>query len=89
MEDFMRDQNPDREIQVWEGMAKPYRAFTEKHKLSLAGKKEVFQIVMLRSSVSDEETLQKSELKILTKADAREILANYHEAPKPIRVMKK
>ena len=89
IEDFSRDQDPDREIKIWEGMAQPFEAFTAKHTLTPQGKKEAFQVVMLRSGASESETLSHLKLQVLTEADAKEILAAYREAPEPIRVYSK
>lgn len=89
IEDFSRDQNPDREIAIWEGMATPYEKFLTNHTLTLQGKKEAFQVVMLRSGTSAEETMSRVKLEFLTKDQAREILAGYQTNPEPIRVYTK
>ena len=89
IEDFSRDQNPDREIAIWEGMAVPFEKFIAKRQLTLPGKKEAFQIVMLRSGASAEETMSHVKLKVLSLADAQEILAAYQAPPEPIRVYTK
>jgi len=89
IEDFSRDQDPDREIKIWEGMALPYEQFLAKHTLSPQGKKDAFQVVMLRSGASAEEAMRHLKLQELTENDAREILSSYQEAPEPIRIYNK
>ncbi len=88
IEDFRRDENPDREIAIWEGMAKPYELFTASRDLSIAAKKEVYGVVLMRSGAPDVEVLNHLDLKTLTLQDAKEILALFSTAPEPIRVVK-
>jgi hypothetical protein len=87
--DFSRDQNPDREIKIWEDMAAPFERFISKRELTAQAKKEAFQIVLMRSGASEEETLKSLKIKELTEADAKEILAGYSVEPAPIRVYQK
>jgi hypothetical protein len=87
IEDFSRDQNPDREIGIWEGMVTPYQRFTAKRFLTLSGKREVYQIVLLRSAAPDNEVLKRLNLKVLTEADAKEVLSMYSDTPQPITVI--
>lgn len=87
MEDFKRDTNPERELAIWEGMATAYATYIASNSLTLAGKKEVFQVVLLRSGASDDEVLKHLDLKILTETDARKIMALFATKPEPIRVI--
>jgi hypothetical protein len=87
--DFSRDQNPYREIKIWEDMAAPFERFTSKRELTDQAKKEAFQIILLRSGASEEETLKNLKIKELTDAEAKEILAGYSSEPAPIRVYQK
>jgi hypothetical protein len=86
IEDFRRDANPDREIAIWEGMAKPYELFTASREMSLEAKKEAYGVVLMRSGALDDEVLKHLDLKTLTKQDAKQIMALFTTAPKPIRV---
>lgn len=87
IEDFRRDENPDREIAVWEGMAKPYEVFAASRDLTLAAKKEVYGVVLMRSGAPDAEVLKHLDLKTLTLQDAKEIMALFSTEPAPIRVV--
>jgi hypothetical protein len=87
MEDFKRDANPDMELATWEAMATAYEAFTTSNSLTLGGKKEVFQIVLLRSAAPDDEVLKHLDLKVLSEKDAREIMALFAAKPKPVSVI--
>jgi hypothetical protein len=88
MEDFRRDANPENELKIWEAMAKAYESFTTNRNLTLDAKKEVFQVVLLRSGAPEGDVLQHLKLKVLTEKDAREIMALFVEKPKPITVIK-
>jgi len=88
VEDFKRDANPDNELKIWEAMATAYETFTANRSLTLDAKKEVFQIVLLRSGAPEEEVLQNLKLKVLTEKDARQLMALFVEKPKPIDVIK-
>jgi hypothetical protein len=85
-EDFRRDVNPEREMAIWESMATVYETFTATNSLTLAGKKEVYQIVLLRSGAPEGEVLKRLDLKILSEKDARAIMALFTSKPQPIRV---
>jgi hypothetical protein len=86
IEDFSRDQNPDREIEIWEGMAGPFEAFVKKHSPNQQKKKEVYRIVLLRSGASEEETLKHHKRIALSDEEVKEIFALYTVAPRPIRI---
>ena len=87
-EDFQRDSNPDSEIKIWENMAAAYEAFTTSRELSIDAKKDAYQVVMLRSAASEPDVLAHLKLKVLTEADAKEIMAHFSGAPEPIKVIK-
>jgi hypothetical protein len=86
VEDFKRDEDPDREIRVFEGMAEAYRAFCKGKRLTPQAKKDAFQVVLLRSGAPDSEVIPQLKLKVLTVKDAREILKHYKMAPAPVQV---
>ena len=86
-EDFRRDANPEREMGIWESMATAYETFTASNSLTLAGKKEVYQVVLLRSGAPEDEVMKHLELKTLTEKDARAIMALFVTKPAPIRVV--
>src|SRR5438874_4185177 len=77
VEDFKRDRDPEREIRIFEGMAQPYRAYCSQRKLTLDAKKDVYQVVLLRSGAPDSEVLPHLQLKALSIDDAKNILKQY------------
>ena len=74
---FKRDLNPDRELEIWERMAKAYTAYCHSRELSLDEKKEAYKIVLLRSMASPEDVLARIELKLISKIDAEIIMSGF------------
>ncbi len=89
VEDFKRDQNPDREIEIWEMMANAYNSYCDGKTIALDVKKEVFKLVLMRSGLSEAETLTQLKLEFLTKEEAKRILNAYTLEAKAIRVIQK
>jgi hypothetical protein len=77
VDNFKRDADPDRELRVWERMAKAYRAYCDGKKLSLEAKKDVYRIVLLRSMASEQDVLERVKLKGLSRDDAIEVMKGY------------
>jgi hypothetical protein len=86
--DFKRDQNPDNEIAIWLSMANAYKKFVQKKgsSLDIAAKKEAYKLILLRSEMSGKEAVAEAKLKLLSSADASDILGYYDQAPDPIKV---
>lgn len=85
LEGFQRDIHPEAEIAIWEAIATAYQKFTEKRSLSLAAKNEAFGLLLVRSSQDTSTTLAGLKLKMLTQAEAEELLGLYSAAPQPIQ----
>ena len=77
IDNFKRDANPDREITVWERVAKAYRSYCSGRELSIEAKKEVHRIALFRSMMSEDEVLKRRELRELSKADALEVMRDF------------
>jgi hypothetical protein len=77
IDNFKRDMNPDREIAIWERIAKGYTNYTSQKELSLEAKEDAFQTLLMCSMSSDEETIQALNLKVLSKDEARKICREY------------
>ncbi len=89
IDDFKRDRNPDKEIEIWEMMANAYNSYCNGKAIDLNVKKEVFEIVLVRSTLSEMETLKKIQLKFLNEEQAKQIMKAYTLDGKPIEVMRK
>jgi hypothetical protein len=86
IDDFKRDSDPEREIQIYEGMASAYSAYCTGRTLTLAAKQDVYQVVILRSGAPDTEVLPRLKLHALSVDDARDVLKLYRMDPMPITV---
>lgn len=89
IKDFQSDRNPDREIAIWEAMAKPFEALAAQPSTTLEMKKEAFSLLLQRSGSSSEETLEKVELDVLSMQQAQELVDRYELEPQPILVAPK
>jgi len=87
-EDFEKDQDPEKEISIWETIAAAYQSYcSAKTGLSVEAKREVLQILLVRSGTDDEaEVLGHLNLSILTRQDARDVLRFYRGGASPIEV---
>jgi len=86
VDDFKRDHDPEREIRIYEGMAAAYGAYCTGRTLTPLAKKDVYQVVLLRSGAPDAEVLPRLKLSTLSVDDAKEILRLYQMPPAPITV---
>ena len=84
--DFMRDQNPDKEIAIWVAMAEAYQTYTKDKELDLDQKKETYEILLIRSLFPEEEALQNVQLKFLSEEEARAVMAGYTLEGEPILI---
>lgn len=75
---FKRDQNPEREIAIWLGMADAYERFTvNKHIEEHDKKEEAYQLILLRSIMTEEEAIDKADITYLTQDEVKEVLSYY------------
>lgn len=77
IDNFKRDIDPDQELAIWEIMASAYSQYCDNRELSLEAKREVYQVVLLRSMVPEDQVLQHLELKVLSVDDAREVMQGF------------
>ena len=52
IDDFKREQDPDREIAIWGSIVSPYRKFASSEGVDLAMKNEAFGLLLMRSGGS-------------------------------------
>ncbi|MCZ4410765.1 hypothetical protein O3Q51_18255 [Cryomorphaceae bacterium 1068] len=88
IEDFMRDYNPDNEIEIWMTMANAYNSYVQLGELNIEEKKEVYKILLMRSSAPADEVLSHIELDYLSEKEAKQVMQAYQLEAKPIRVSK-
>lgn len=77
---FRRDWDPDRELAVWDFIARGYQAYCASRPLSLLEKRDVYALVLYRSMCPSLETLQRVKLSALTFQEAGDVLRCYEEA---------
>lgn len=87
LDGFQRDTLPENEVAIWEHMASAYTKFLESNKVYVSERKEAFGLLLVRSGTTDMEP-SFSELKVLTSEQARNVIAHYEAAPKPITYQK-
>jgi hypothetical protein len=86
--DFKRDDDPDREIAIWEAMASAYEIFCTNRTTSIDAKKDVYTITLMRSAAPESEVLKHVQLKVLSREDALVVLKGFTSPPQRIRVSK-
>ena len=90
IDDFKRDQHPDREIESWLAMAHAYGKFTTKHKgLDLNKKTEAYRLILMRSMEDETNARAEIGLKYLTDKEVKEIFSYYTLEARPITAVKK
>ncbi|TNI27145.1 GIY-YIG nuclease family protein [Aeromonas veronii] len=84
IEDFSRDHNPDREIRIWEHMAKAFMKISENPFINNELKSEAFSLLLMRSMKSTSDVLREHKLVSINEKQARALLKAYELKPKPI-----
>lgn len=86
IEDFSRDHNPDREIKIWEHMARAFMKVSENPFIDDKFKREAFALLLMRSMKNTNDVLREIKLDSINKKQATALLKAYELKPKPIRV---
>jgi len=86
VDDFKRDLDPEREILIWEQIASAYESYCSTTSLTLAEKRDVFRVLLIRSRAPEDEALKRLRLDVLTPAEARRVMRYYKWVPSPIEV---
>lgn len=86
--EFSCDMHPEREISVWENIAKAFLKIDQVKYLSDDQKKEAFSLLLMRSMTSASKVLERCKLSTLSKRAAKEILRGYEAKPIPIVIIR-
>jgi len=78
IEGFQRDQFPEREVAIWEHIARAFETFTHGRSLKPEGRREAYKLLLASSMGSIEEVV--TGLRHLTIGEAEEVLSSYLEA---------
>ena len=87
---FKRDRDPQREIEIWSKMADAYERFAvNKHVEEHDKKEEAYQLILMRSMMTEADAIERVNIDYLSQDEIKEILSYYDAPPEPIRVLKK
>jgi hypothetical protein len=86
LDNFKRDQNPEREVEIYEAIARAYTGFAAGRQLSLEAKREVYGVLIQRSAATDDDVLVNIEVKAITLDDVKALLKLYDRPAAPIRI---
>lgn len=86
LEGFMRDENPERELRIWEHMAIAYLTLEHADDAPEPYRGEAFALLLQRTWHSTEEVLSRATLKHFSRANAKRLLDAYALRPKPLVV---
>lgn len=85
-ETFTQDSEPERELRVWETIAKAFLRIDGIDVASVALKHEAYSLLLQRSWSSTEEVLKNAVLKHMPRAAAKRLLDGYKLKPKPFLI---
>lgn len=88
LETFSRDSNPEKEIKIWESLAKAMMSVEAVSFASDATKDEAFRLLLMRSGAPTKEVLAKIALRNFTYRSAKQLLDYYDLQPQPIMVLR-
>jgi len=89
IEDFKKDQHPNKELEIWSMMAHAYTTYCRGKNLPVEKKKEVFGLLLIRSAASEANVLKEAKLKYLSVDEAKKVMQDYRLEAKPIMVTEK
>lgn len=84
IDSFSRDSHPERELRIWEHIAKAYLTVEEIYLADSDLKKEAFFLLLKRSWLSTDEVLRTTRLNRMTTKVAKRLLQAYELRPKPL-----
>ncbi len=89
-EDFEKDHDPEREINIWESIVDAYQRYCSARSLSNDAKREVLKVLLARSWTNDEEeVLRGTKLSILTRDEAIAVMRSFMGPVAPLEVEKR
>jgi hypothetical protein len=77
------DANPESNIAIFEEMVRVYKEFSDNRALSIHEKKEIYNVLLLRTFYGEEECVKRLELKGLPFEDALHLIRQYKLEPTP------
>ncbi|HIE4802115.1 TPA: GIY-YIG nuclease family protein [Serratia marcescens] len=86
MDDFRKDRVPEREIKIWEAIAKAFSKVDSRFSLSTDSAIEVYSLLLTRSGAKKSDVMKKYKAKFFSPKNVSEILDCYELRPMPIVV---
>ena len=77
IDDFKHERSPEKEIATYEAVATAYREYAARHTLNHPARREVYQLLLMRSSMPEEEVLLKARPALLSPDEVRQVLRSY------------
>jgi hypothetical protein len=81
---FSRDMSPERELKIWECMARTFLTLGDTELLPLEIRKEAYNLVLMRSSHPTDKVLREYKPKYMDEKAVRKLLSAYELPPLPI-----
>jgi len=78
LDGFRRDADPDREIAVWQRIAKVYSDFLKDRRVTADYKKEVFKVLVASSMMPREQVPQNANVKRLSAKEVIELMDRFY-----------
>lgn len=85
---YKRDLNPEENLVLWEEMVRAYLIFCKGRCLSGPERADVYRALLLRSMFEEPEAIQRTQPKLLSAAEVRNVVKLYRLPAKPIDVVK-
>jgi len=84
---YKRDLDPESNLVLWEEMVRAYKIFCAKRCTTMPEQTDVYRSLLLRTMFSEDESINRSKLNVLSVNEARSVMKLYRIAPKPIDVI--
>jgi hypothetical protein len=84
---YKRDLDPESNLVLWEEMVRAYKEFCKSRCTAKAEQSDVYRSLLLRTMFSEDESVKRSRLSVLTVEEARRAMRLYRLPPKPIDVV--
>lgn len=81
---FRREENPAGEIKIWMQMADAYERFTKDNILDQDKKQQAFELILLRSMMTEKEVRAKIKSGFLSEQELKQLFSYYTYEPEPL-----
>jgi hypothetical protein len=86
LEGFTRDRHPERELLIWEHIAKAYMTLDHADEAPEGFRSEAFGLLLQRSLAPSRDVLAEAKLKYFSASTAKRLLDSYDLKPKPVLI---